>query len=219
MQITSPKDGFSFSAHHAAAQGKRRGGVVVIQDIFGVTNHIREICDRFAREGYETIAPSLFDRLEVGLEENIVTPEVVQKGFAAAARTSIDQFGADLQATIDKLSSPGLVVGFGWGGVVAWIATARCKNLAGASCFYGGSINQHLADAPKRPVILHYGKKDALIPPENIAQVHAAYPNIPIHMYDAGHGFCMESGVFFDAASRDLGMKRTLEFFANNAHT
>jgi carboxymethylenebutenolidase len=217
MQIVSPKDGFSFSAHHVAAQGARRGGVVVIQEIFGVTDHIRDICDRFAREGYEAIAPALFDRVAPGFEENVTTPEVQQKGLALAGRTPFDQVGADLQATIDKLAGPVFAVGFCWGGVAAWIAAARCRNLVAASCFYGRRINECLADAPKAPVILHYGKKDPGIPPENIAQVHAAYPNIPVHMYDAGHGFCREGSAHFDAPSRDLGLARTFEWFANHA--
>jgi carboxymethylenebutenolidase len=217
MQIISPKDGFSFSAHHAAAQGTRRGGVVVIQEIFGVTNHMREVCDRFAAEGYEAIAPSLFDRAEPGFEANVITPDVQQHGLSLANRTPFDQVGADLQACIDKLAGPVFAVGFCWGGVAAWVASARCQNLAAASCFYGRRINERLTDAPRVPVTLHYGKKDAGIPPDNIGQVHQAYPNVPIHMYDAGHGFCREGGDHFDAPSRDLGMARTLEFFAANA--
>jgi carboxymethylenebutenolidase len=214
MQIISPKDGFSFSAHHEPARGARKGGVVVIQEIFGVSEHIREICTVFADAGYEAIAPSLFDRLEPGFAPAIVTPEVRQKGADFSQQTSFDQVGADVQATIDKLAGPVFAIGFCWGGTAAWFAAARCQNLAAASGLYGRRIVERLADAPRAPIILHYGKTDHSIPPENIAQVRAAYPNVPIYLYDAGHGFCRKGSPDFDAPSRDLALQRTFDFFA-----
>lgn len=218
MQIISPKDGFSFAAHHAQALGARKGGVVVVHEVFGVTDHIRDICKRFAAAGYESLAPSLFDRIEPGFEYNgPANQDVLQKGQGLASRTPWDQVGADIQACMDRLKGPVFVIGFCWGGTASWIAASRCRNVAAASAFYGRLIEQNLSDSPKAPIILHYGKKDASIPPDNVARVHAAYPHTPIHMYDAGHSFCRESAEEFDEASRDLALRRTLEFFT--AHT
>jgi carboxymethylenebutenolidase len=218
MQIISPKDGFPFAAHHTPAQGARKGGVVVVQEIFGVTDHIRDICNRFAAAGYESLAPALFDRVEPGFEYNGPHDQaLVKKGLGFVSRTPWDQAGADIQACIDKLAGPVFVTGFCWGGTASWIAASRCRNVAAASGFYGRLIEQYLSDAPRAPIILHYGKKDASIPPENVARVHAAYPNVPLHMYDAGHSFCRDGAEGFDGASRDLALQRTLEFFA--AHT
>lgn len=218
MQIISPKDGFSLAAHHTRAIGARKGGVVIVQEIFGVTDHIRDICNRFAAEGYESLAPSLFDRLEPHFEVNGPhNQSVFEKAQGFVARTPWDQVGADLQACIDKLEGPVFVVGFCWGGTASWIAASRCRNVAAASGFYGRLIERCLSDAPRAPIMLHYGKNDASIPPENVARVRAAYPHTPIHMYDAAHSFCRESAEGFDAASRDLALSRTFEFFASHA--
>lgn len=218
MQIISPKDGFSFAAHHAPAQGARKGGVVIVQEIFGVTDHIREICKRFAAAGYESLAPSLFDRLEPGFAFNgSHNPSVLQKALGFVSRTPWDQVGADIQACMDKLAGPVFVTGFCWGGTASWIAASRCRNVTAASGFYGRLIEQCLSDAPRAPIMLHYGKNDASIPADNVARVHAAYPHTPIHMYDAGHSFCREGAEGFDAASRDLALQRTFDFFAAHA--
>ena len=194
---------------------RRKGGVVVVQEIFGVTDHIRDICNRFAAEGYEALAPSLYDRLEHGFEiKGPVTPDAIAQGRALMEKTPWDQVGADLQAAIDRLTGPVFVTGFCWGGAAAWFAASHCRNVSAASCFYGRAIVSLLGNPPRAPVMLHYGKKDASIPPGDIAEVHNIYPHIPMHMYDAGHGFCREGGHDFHAPSRDLGLQRTFEFFA-----
>jgi carboxymethylenebutenolidase len=219
MQLISPKDKFAFTAYHAPAKGTRKGGVVVIQEIFGITNHIRAMADRFAAEGYEAIAPSLYDRIEPGFEiKGVPTPESLQKGIAAVQKTPWDQVAADVQAAIDALQPDAkFITGFCYGGAVCWLAAARCKGLTAASGFYGGAITMLLEDKPKAPIILHYGKNDGHIPPEAIDKVRAAAPSVPIYMYDAGHGFCREGSADYDKVSCNLAMARTLDFFDQHA--
>ena len=208
----SAHDGFEFGAYRSAPQGARRGGLVVIQEIFGVTDHIRAMCDVFAANGYDAIAPSLFDRIERDFHAGH-DQEGIQRGIAAVQASPWDQVAADVQACLDALEAPRYVTGFCYGGAVAWLAAARCSGLAGASGFYGRLINMLLKDAPKAPIILHYGKNDGGIPLTEVDKVRAAYPDVPIHLYDAGHGFCREGSSDYDAASSALALERTLSHF------
>ncbi|MGE3301484.1 MAG: dienelactone hydrolase family protein [Hyphomonadaceae bacterium] len=218
MQLTSPLDRFVFPAHHAPARGARRGGVVVIQEIFGVTDHIRAMCDRFAAAGYEALAPAMYERAEPGFEiKGAVTPDAIQQALPLVQKTPWSQVAADMQAAIDALTGPVFVTGFCWGGAAAWLAAQHCAGVAAASGFYGRAINDLLQDAPKAPVILHYGKNDAGIPLTAVDAVRAAHPTVPIYLYDAGHGFCREGGHDFNEAARDKAMSRTLDFFGAQA--
>ncbi|HWA00585.1 MAG TPA: dienelactone hydrolase family protein [Caulobacterales bacterium] len=210
--IDSRHDGFALSAVRARARGQARGGVVVIQEIFGVTPHIREMCGVFADAGYEALAPGMFDRIESGFlaEPN---PEGFARGLAAVNASPWNQVAGDLQAAIDALPKPCFVTGFCWGGTAAWIAAARCAGLSGASCFYGRLIAEHLDQRPRVPVMLHYGARDANIPEENRAKVAAAVPEAPLYIYDAGHGFCRRGGHDYDEAATALALARTLDGF------
>src|SRR5262249_10430988 len=138
MQITSRHDSFVLDAHHVPATGTRKGGIVVIQEIFGITGHIKAICDRFAEAGYEALAPSLYDRIEPGFQAT-PTPEGVQKGLQAVMASPWDQVAGDVQACVDKLKSGGpvYVTGFCYGGAVTWLAACRCDGVTAASAFYG----------------------------------------------------------------------------------
>ncbi len=206
-------DGFEFPALAASPPDAPIGGVVLIQEIFGLSEHIADMCARFAAAGYSTLAPGLFERIEPGFHAEH-DPAGIAKGIAAVQASPWPQVMGDVQAAIDALPRPCYITGFCYGGAVAWLAAARCTGLSAASCFYGRLIADLLGDTPSTPVMLHYGARDASIPPDNIERVRASAPDSPLYLYDAGHGFCRAGSADFDAASRDLAMARTLDWFA-----
>jgi carboxymethylenebutenolidase len=211
--LQSAFDGKRIGAYRAAATGERRGGVVVVQEIFGVSEHIRERCDAYAAAGYDAIAPSIFDRIEPGFQAPLDAPGF-QKGRAAVDASPWEQVAADLQAAIDALAPPVFVTGFCYGGAVTWLAAARCRGLTAASAFYGRMINNLLDDAPRVPIILHYGERDPSIPSTAVTQVRERYPEVPVFLYPAGHGFCRQGSADYDSGSCALATERTLAFFA-----
>lgn len=211
--LTSRIDGAKISAVSAQPKGAPIGGVVVIQEIFGVTDHIGEMCTVFADAGYAAIAPSLFDRIEPGFHAEH-DQDGVQKGIKAVMHSPWPQVVSDIQAAIDVLPQPVYVIGFCYGGAAAWMAAAQCTGLKAASCFYGRLIADLTQNAPQIPVMLHFGASDASIPPENIERVRLAAPDSPLYLYDAGHGFCRTGSSDFDAPSRELAVSRTLDWFA-----
>jgi carboxymethylenebutenolidase len=212
IRLKSPFDGFEFSAYRAKPTDARRGGLVVLQEIFGVTGDIREACDLYAADGYEAIAPSMFDRVEMGFQA-VPNEAGYAAGRAASAATSIDQAMGDIQATIDALQGPVFFVGYCFGGFMGWMAASRCTGLSAVSGYYGRRINEHLADAPLIPTILHFGKHDPHIPLADVEAIRAAYPDLPVHLYDAGHGFCRRSSPDYDAEADRLSRLRTLQLF------
>jgi carboxymethylenebutenolidase len=215
VTLKSRHDGFELSAYHAGVSDARRGGLVLVQEIFGVTDHIRELCDGFAEDGYEVIAPAFYDRIEPGFAADY-SPEAIQKGVRYSQETPWDQVAGDLQAAVDALKPPVFVTGFCWGGAAAWLAACRCEGLSAAACFYGRRINELKDETPKVPTILHFGKSDASIPPERIEEIAAAHPDLPIFLYDAGHGFVSDRRADYDADSARLARLRTLAHFARN---
>ncbi|MCZ7685933.1 MAG: dienelactone hydrolase family protein [Sandaracinaceae bacterium] len=212
MELRSVHDGFLLGAHHVAARGERRGSVVVVQEIFGVSPHVKERCDAFAEAGFDAIAPSIFDRIEPGFSAGLDAAGI-QKGREAVEASPWDQVMGDVQASIDALAPPVYVTGFCYGGAVTWLAASRCAGLSAASAFYGRLINALLDRAPKIPIILHYGRRDPSIPLESVDEVRARYPDVPVHLYDAGHGFCRQGSADYDAASCALATERTLALF------
>lgn len=214
FQLTSA-DGFTLDAYHAPVADARRGGLVVLHAIWGVTPHIRALCDAYAEDGYECLAPSLFDRFERGFAERDADPDrmAIQDGYAHATdwgRTTMP----DVQATIDALKPPVFLMGFCFGGTAAWIASAKCSGLSAVASFYGGQIAQNLDLQPTCPTILHLGKHDDLIPPDEVEAIRTAHPDLPVHMYDAGHAFVAPNG--YDADAARLSRLRTLALFARN---
>ncbi|MGE0740668.1 MAG: dienelactone hydrolase family protein [Hyphomonadaceae bacterium] len=206
-------DGFVFNAIAAKPKGEPIGGVVVAQEIFGLTDHIADMCGVFADAGYAVLAPSLYDRFE----PNFIAShdaEGIDKGRAAVMATKWKTVTADVQACIDALPQPVYVTGFCYGGAVAWNAAARCTGVKAVSCFYGRMIVDMLEPKPAAPVMLHYGARDASIPPENYETVRLAAPDSPLYLYDAGHGFCRAGSHDYYAPSRDLAVARTLDWFA-----
>lgn len=215
IRLVSRHDGFELAAYHVRPDDARRGGLLLIQEIFGVTDHIRELADGFAEDGYEVIAPSLYDRLEPGFAADY-SPEAIQKGVQYSQATPWDQVAGDAQAAIDALKPPVFVTGFCWGGAATWLAACRCEGLSAAACFYGRRISELKDETPRCPTILHFGKTDASIPPERIEEIAAVHPDIPIYLYDAGHGFVSDRRSDYHPDSARLARLRTLAHFARN---
>ena len=213
ITLTSKIDGFGLSAISAEPKGAPIGGVVVIQEIFGLTDHVEEICGVFADAGYHAIAPSLFDRVEKGFLVGH-DQDGIQRGIAAVMKSPWPQVVSDMQAAIDALPQPVYVTGFCYGGAAAWMAAAQCTGVKAASCFYGRLIANLLDHKPKAPVMLHYGARDASIPPENVESVRLAAPDSPLYLYDAGHGFCRAGSHDYNADARELAISRTIDWFA-----
>jgi carboxymethylenebutenolidase len=211
--LTSALDGFHLPAISASPSGEPIGGVVVIQEIFGLTDHIGDMCRVFADAGYATLAPGLFERIEPGFHASLDGPGI-EKGRKAVMASPWPQVVSDVQAAIDALPKPCYVTGFCYGGAVAWMAAAHCTDVKAASCFYGRLIADLLDNSPQAPVMLHHGARDASIPPENIERVRLAAPTSPLYLYDAGHGFCRAGSHDFDSAARDLAISRTIDWFA-----
>ena len=216
--LISAYDGIVVDAYHVEPPDARRGGLVLIQEIFGVTDHIRDLADGFAEDGYEVIAPSLFDRLDPGFAADY-SPEAIQKGIQYSQATPWDQAAGDLQTAIDVLTPKGkvFVTGFCWGGAGAWLAACRCDGVAAASAFYGRRISELLDETPQCPTILHFGKTDASIPMDKVAEIEARHPDIPVWLYDAGHGFVSDRRADYSEDAAKLARLRTLQLFSRNS--
>jgi len=215
IRLRSGFDGFEFSACRSAPRNARRGGLVLIQEIFGVTDHIRELADGFAEDGYEVIAPSLYDRLEPGFAVGY-DPEGMARGVAHSQATPWDQVAGDLSAVVAALKPPVFVAGYCWGGAATWLAACRCEGVAAASAFYGRRISELMDEAPRCPIILHFGRNDASIPLERVEEIRERHPDIPIHLYDAGHGFVSDRRSDHHADAARLARLRTLQLFTNS---
>ena len=216
VRLTSAKDGFQFDAYHAGVSDARRGGLVILHAIWGVTPHLRELADEYAELGYETLVPSLFDRFQKGFAKQNSDPVSMdrQMGFGERARWGAEVLDA-VQAAIDGLPPPVFAMGFCFGGTTAWLAAARCTGLAAVASFYGGQIIDYVSEAPQVSTILHLGKTDELIPPADVAAIREAHPDLPVYMYETGHAFVAPNGYHEDSAR--LSKLRTLAHFSRNS--
>ncbi len=209
-------DGAEIGVYHVEPKGARRGGLVLIQEIFGVTEHIKSCCDGYADEGYEVLAPALFDREAPGLQASYA-PESLQQAIKVARELHpFDLSVKDTQSCIDTLKGPVFITGYCYGGSVTWAAACRCTGLAAASGYYGSLIPALAGETPKCPTILHFGEKDMGIPMEGVEKVKAAHPDVKVYIYDAGHGFNSDRGDHYNEAAAKLAKQRTLEFFRAN---
>jgi carboxymethylenebutenolidase len=216
IELTT-SDGHKLSAYQAEPSGAARGSVLVIQEIFGVNAHIRAVCDDYANEGYRALAPALFDRVERGVELGY-DGSATQRGAGIVMQLKPGDVLRDLQASADELAKTGKVgvVGYCYGGTMTWAAACRLDRIAAASSYYGGRIAQQLDKPPRVPVILHFGEQDAMIPMADIDKVRAAFPDVPVYVYPAGHGFNCDARASYHAESAKLAKQRTLELFAKH---
>ncbi|MFQ5763753.1 MAG: dienelactone hydrolase family protein [Rhodospirillales bacterium] len=208
-------DGHELSAYRAKPEGEARGGVVVIQEVFGVNGHIRDVADGYAAEGYLAVAPALFDRFERGIELGYTDDDItIGREYKARGNESLDLVLADVRAASEAARAAGKVgiTGYCWGGFVVWAAACRLDFDAAAS-YYGGGILELKDETPKCPIIMHFGEKDQSIPIADVDAISAAHPEIPVHVYDAGHGFnCDRRGSYHEESAR-TALTRTLDLF------
>jgi carboxymethylenebutenolidase len=210
-------DGFELDAWRAAPAAAPRGGVVVLQEIFGANAHIRAVTERFAADGWLAIAPSLFDRGERGVELGYDQAGIA-RGRELAYRLPLEERLPDIAAAAAAVAGAGKVglVGFCWGGSLAALSAQRLPGIACAIAYYGSQAPKLLTQAPATPLLLHFGEKDQGIPIADVEALRARCPGLPIHAYPAGHGFACEARGSYDRASAELADQRTREFLRAN---
>jgi carboxymethylenebutenolidase len=208
-------DAHKLAAYRAEPAGKPRGGVVVIQEIFGVNSHIRSVADGYAKDGYLAIAPAMFDRLQRGYDTGYSQPEI-QAGIAMMQKLDWKNTLLDVEAAVKEAAQGGKVgiVGYCWGGTVSWVSAARATGLACAAPYYGGGMPGFIGDKPKVPTMCHFGELDQSPTLEQSKAIAKAHPEITAHFYPgAGHGFNCDQRGSYHAPSATLARSRTLEFF------
>ena len=199
-------------AYLAKPAGRPKGGIVVIQEIFGVNAHMRRVVDRFAEHGYTAIAPAFFDHLETGVELDYDEAGYA-KGRQLIGELGLDLALEDVASAAEAISSSGKIgtVGYCWGGTVALLAALRL-GLPSVS-YYGARNVPFLHEVPKAPVMFHFGEKDQHITPEMVAKHRELLPQMDTFTYPADHGFNRDVGAQYDEASAALALQRTLAFF------
>ena len=208
-------DGFELGAWESVPASPPKGGVVVIQEIFGVNGHIRQVVDGYAQAGYAAVAPQIFDRVEANVELGYEAADMGRGIELAFQKLQMPDALADIQAAIDHASAHGRVgvVGYCFGGLLAWLAACELTGVAAASSYYGGGVAGEAERSPNCPVIMHFGELDAHIPLSDVDKVRAAQPEVPVHVYPADHGFNCDHRGSYDAPSADLARQRTLALF------
>lgn len=215
-------DGTTFPAYVAEPPGQPKGGVVVLQEIFGVNSHICAVADGYAADGYFVVAPATFHRAQPGVELGYTEADM---GTGFGFKTAVEGLPApgvmaDIQAAIDHASQAGKVgiVGYCWGGLLTWRSACSLKGLSAAVPYYGGGMTA-AADAartPAVPVMAHFGDQDHWIPLDTVEVFKKAQPGVTVHVYAANHGFnCDQRGSYNEAAAK-LARERTLAFFAQH---
>jgi carboxymethylenebutenolidase len=217
--LTMPmSDGVEIAVYHVDAEGARKGGLVLIQEIFGVTDHIRELCDEYAADGYEVLSPALFHREAPGFECDYTGPDFERAVKLARELHPFDLSLKDAQTCIDALKDKGpvFITGYCYGGSVAWRMAQLSNDLVAASSYYGSLVPTMFKDeAPKCATIAHFGRYDQGIPMEGVeALIAKAHPTAQIFVYDANHGFNSDRRKDYHAESAELARERTLGLFA-----
>ncbi len=210
-------DGFRAAAYRADPAGTPRGGLVVVQEIFGVNSHVRAVCDGYAADGYLVVAPALFDRYEKGVDRGYTEDDIVA-GRELRAKADAGKALADVDAARAVAAGAGKVgvVGYCWGGLIAWLAASRVPGFACAIAYYGGGMPDAVGEQPRCPVLAHFGERDAMIPVAGVQALAAAHPGMQVHLYAAGHGFNCDQRGSYDAAAAAAARERTLAFLRRN---
>lgn len=217
IELKSGADGFVFGAYHVPAKGHPRGGLVLIQEIFGINDNIKKTCDAFAAEGFEVTAPSMYDRIERGFVTGYDEAGMA-RARKASADTDMKLAIGDVKACVEFLAPRGKVffTGYCYGGSITYIAACRVPGIAAGAGFYGRLIPDYLGEKPKCPLILHFGDNDPSIPLEAVRKIQAARPECRVYLYEAGHGFCSDRATHFNANACALARARTLDHFARH---
>ena len=209
-------DGHSFSAYEAGLPDSPRS-LVVVQEIFGVNHHMRGVCDGFAAAGYHVVSPALFDRAERGVELGYEAPDI-QRAMALRGKIAPEQTLADLLASAHALGDGKVgIIGYCWGGALAWAAATQSTRFAAAVGWYGGGIAATKDATPNCPVQLHFGADDDHIPRADVDAIRAAQPEVEIFVYEgAGHGFGCNERASYNASATALAQERSLAFLQHN---
>jgi len=207
-------DGFEPGAYVARPAGEPIAGLVVVQEIFGVNAHIRSVADGYARDGFLAVAPALFDRIERDVELGYEGADA-EKARSFIPKLNLEAAIKDVAAAMEyagrQTGKKVGVIGYCWGGTLAWLAATRL-HAAVAVGYYGGQIAKFASETPAAPVMLHFGKQDAHIPPQDVEKVHSAHPEVEIDWYDAGHGFNCDARASYSPESAKLARERSLAF-------
>ena len=212
------RDGHGFDAYLARPSSRARGGIVIAQEMYGVNDYLRSVCDFYAAQGYIAIAPALYDRKQRGLTYTYskTDHDRAQQTYTA---WSLDDAVADLNAAHDAIADAGkiAIIGFCWGGSLAWLSACR-SDYAGAVSYYGSMIPDLASERPRCPVIAHIGDKDTSLPAARVAIFRAAQPSVPVFIYEgAPHGFDNENRTErYHPAAHKLAREHTLEFLAKH---
>lgn len=214
-------DGHSFGAYRCEPDGTALGGVVVIQEIFGVNEHIRDVTERFAEAGWLAVAPALYDRWQPGFTAGY-TPDDIALGrdFKDKANAEIDKVMLDVEAARLNVAEAGNVgiTGYCWGGVVTWLGACQL-GFSAASSYYGAGVINTKDATPNCPTIMHFGAQDASIPMADVDAIRAAQPDVDVHVYDADHGFHCDMRGQFNPRAANIAAMRTERLFADNLRT
>lgn len=219
FQQLQAADGQSIPAYVAEPKGQPRGGIVVIQEIFGVNSHIRGVADGYAKDGYLAIAPAIFHRVKPDVDLGY-SPDDMSAGMALKAATeALPSPGVmqDIQAAIRQVASAGKVgiVGYCYGGLLSWRAACQLDGLSAAVPYYGGGVTtpDEIARKPRCPVMAHFGDQDKWISLESVEAFRKAHPEVEVHVYSANHGFNCDQRGSWNAEAAKLARERTLAFF------
>ena len=214
IQLTA-SDGQNLSAYRADPDGTPKAGVVILQEIFGVTNHIQAVADEYAGHGYLAIAPAMFDRIRPGVTLDYTE---IEQARGLMMQLNLDNAVKDMAAAASAARTAGkvAVIGYCWGGAIADLAACRI-NVDAAVAYYGRMIVDWLEIRPACPVMYHFGERDPGIPDEMIEQIKASRPDGVFHTYPgAGHGFNCTERADFHPESATLALHRTLQFLDEN---
>ncbi len=210
------KDRHELDAYVAEPQGEAKGGVVLVLEIFGVTNHVKRVADQFAAQGYKVVAPAMFDRIKRNLT---LEYSEVQKGIEYMQQLKWPNTLADVEAAANEARSAGsaAVVGHCWGGTVAHVAASEL-DLDAAVSYYGGGVAKMLDKKPRCPILYHFGDQDASSPLPDIEKIKQANPTSPLFVYaGAQHGFNCDERASYSAKDAKVAFERSIEFL--NDHT
>jgi len=205
-------DGHRFDTYVRGPGDRPRAGLVIIQEIFGVNEHIQDVCEGFAADGYLCVAPQMFDRVEKKVDLGY-DADGIAKGRALKAEASTEAALLDLKAAMDVAQSAGKVatIGYCWGGFLS-MAAAQHLPLAGAVVYYGGGIPSLGADPVQCPILAHFGEQDQGIPLDEVAAIRETHPSVEVHTYPAGHGFNCDRRASYEATCAKIARERTLDF-------
>jgi len=212
-------DGHELDAYIASPIGEPIAGLVVIQEIFGVNRHIRSVAEEFARDGFLAVAPALFDRIERGVELSYEGADA-KKGIDLLQKLdinkSLEDVAAALEYTRQQTGKKSGVIGYCYGGLLAWLSATRLHPDAAVG-YYAGRIGNFANENPTAPVQLHFGKLDTHIPVEQVNKVAEAHPDVEINWYEnAGHGFNCDMRASYNAEASALARNRALAFLRNH---